>query len=109
MATPVVIPNDVGTLLKIPTKVTTELTDKACLCIGSAISEAKRRGDSQVVVNIGIGALSVNLLDMQCKFVPGKNLKTAIKNALTSPSDPLELVLEQAFADKLLAICEEVI
>ena len=109
MATPVVIPNDVGTLLKIPTKVTTELTDKACLCIGSAISEAKRRGESQVVVNIGIGALSVNLVDMQCKFVPGKNLKNAIKTALANQSDPLELVLEQAFADKLIAICDEVI
>lgn len=109
MATQVTIPNDVGTLLKIPTKVTTELTDKACLCIGSAISEAKRRGDKQVVVNIGIGALSVNLLDMECKFVPGKNLKAAIKHALNNETDPLELMLEQAFADKLLAICEEVI
>lgn len=109
MAAQINITSDVGTLLKVPTKVTTELTDKACLCIGSAISEAKRRGDSQVVVGIGIGALSVNLVDMQCKFVPGKNLKTAIKSALTSQSDPLEIVLEQAFADKLLAICEEVI
>ena len=53
--------------------------------------------------------LGINLVDMQCKFVPGKNLKTAIKNALTSEVDPLEFVLEQAFADKLLAICEEVI
>ena len=109
MATQTVIPNDVGTLLKLPTKVTTELTDKACLCIGSAISEAKRRGDTQVVVNIGIGALSVNLIDMQCKFVPGKNLKNAIKAALVNQTDPLELILEQAFADKLLAICDEVI
>jgi hypothetical protein len=109
MAAQINIMNDVGTLLKVPTKVTTELTDKACLCIGSAISEAKRRGDTQVVVSIGIGALSVNLVDMECKFVPGKNLKTAIKSALTSQPDPLELVLEQAFADKLLAICEEVI
>lgn len=101
--------SDVGTLLKIPTKVTNELTDKACLCIGNAISEAKHRGDTQLAINIGIGMLSINLLDMQCKFVPGKNLKTAIKNALTSPKDPLELALEQAFAEKLLAICDEVI
>lgn len=109
MATSIVIPNDVGTLLKLPTKVTTELTDKACLCIGSAISEAKRKGENQVMVNIGIGTLSVNLVDMQCKFVPGKNLKNAIKNALNAQQDPLELALEQTFADKLLAICEEVI
>lgn len=109
MVTQTNIVSDVGTLLKIPTKVTTELTDKACLCIGSAISEAKRRGDDHMTVNIGIGTLSVNLVDMQCKFVPGKNLKAAIKSALTNQSDPLELALEQAFADKLLAICEEVI
>lgn len=109
MTTQINIVNDVGTLLKIPTKVSTELTDKACLCISSAISDAKRRGESQITVGIGIGTLSVNLLDMQCKFVPSKNLKTAIKSALNSPIDPLELALEQAFADKLLAICEEVI
>lgn len=109
MTTQANVINDVGTLLKMPTKVSKELTDKACLCISSAICEAKRNGETQITINIGIGMLSVNLLDMQCKFVPGKNLKTAIKNALVSPSDPLEAVLEQAFADKLLAICEEVL
>lgn len=109
MSTQTNIMSDVGTLLKIPTKVTTELTDKACLCISSAISEAKRRGDEILTVNIGIGLLSVNLVDMQCKFVPGKNLKTAIKNALTSTTDPLETVLADTFAEKLLAICDEVI
>lgn len=109
MAAQVNIINDVGTLLKIPTKVTSELVDKACLCISSVISDAKRRGETQVTVGLGIGTLSVNLVDMQCKFVPGKNLKTTIKSALTNQTDPLEFVLEQAFADKLLAICEEVI
>lgn len=109
MAAQTIIPNDIGTLMKIPTKVSSELVDKACLCISSAISEAKRNGETQIVVNIGIGALSINLLDMQCKFVPGKNLKNAIKNALDSQVDPLELELEKVFAEKLLAICEEVI
>ena len=109
MATQTNLISDVGTLLKIPTKITAELTDKACLCIGSAISEAKNAGETMVVLNIGIGSLSVNLLDMQCKFVPGKNLKSAIKSALASPVDPVELALEQAFVDKLLNICEEVL
>ena len=108
MAIQINIVNDVGTLLRLPTKITTELTDKACLCIGSAINEAKNRGETQTTVNIGIGTLSINLVDMQCKFIPGKNLKTAIKQALTTSHDPLELMLEQAFTDKLLAICEEV-
>lgn len=109
MATQTNITNDVDTLLRIPTKVSKELTDKTCLCIGSAISEAKRAGAAYIAVNIGIGTLSVNLSDMQCKFVPSKNLKTAIKNALSSTEDPLETELEKIFADKLLAICEEVL
>ena len=109
MAAQTNITTDVNNLLRIPTKVSNELVSKACLCIGSAISEAKAKGEQQVSVGIGIGYLSVNLLDMQCKFVPGKELKTAIKNALDSEIDPLELVLEQTFADKLLAMCEEVL
>ena len=109
MAAQTNITTDVNNLLKIPTKVSNELVSKACLCIGSAISEAKAKGEQQVSVGIGIGSLSVNLLDMQCKFVPGKELKTAIKRALDSEVDPLELILEQTFADKLLAMCEEVL
>jgi hypothetical protein len=109
MATQTNIITDVNNLLRIPAKVTNELVAKMCLCIGSAISEAKARGETQTTVSIGIGYLSVNLLDMQCKFVPGKDLKAAIKRALNSPIDPLELALEQAFADKLLAMCEEVL
>ena len=100
---------DVNNLLRIPSKVTNELVSKACLCIGSAISEAKAKGETQVAVGIGIGYLSVNLLDMQCKFVPGKELKAAIKRSLDSQVDPLELMLEQTFTDKLLAMCEEVL
>lgn len=103
------IVSDINTLLKIPTKVSTELTDKACLCIGSAISDAKRNGATQVTVEIGIGALSIDLVDMQCKFIPGKNLKAAIKTALSSETNPLELTLEQALVDRLLTICDEVL
>lgn len=109
MANQTSITNDVSILLRMPTKVSKELVDKACLCIGSTICDAKRNGETQTTINIGIGTLSVDLLDMQCKFVPGKNLKTAIKNALTTQVDPLELALEKALADRLLTICEEVL
>ena len=109
MSTQINITNDVGTLLRMPTKVSKELTEKACLCIASAICEAKRNGGTQITLGIGIGTLSIDLLDMQCKFVPGKNLKTAIKSALSSQVDPLEIMLEKTLADRLLAICEEVI
>lgn len=109
MSSQINIISDVGTLLRIPTKVSKELVDKACTCIGSAICEAKQNGESQITIGIGIGTLSIDLLDMQCKFVPGKNLKTAIKSALNSQIDPLESTLEKALADRLLTICEEVL
>jgi hypothetical protein len=109
MAAQINIINDVGTILKIPTKVSNELTEKACLCIGNAISEAKHSGETQVAVSIGIGTLSVNLIDMQCKFIPSKNLKTAIKDALATEENPLEVALEKAFAEKLIALCSEVL
>ena len=109
MATQTNIVTDVNNLLRIPTKVANELVSKACLCISSAVSEAKAKGETQTTISIGLGYLSVNLVDMQCKFVPGKELKTAIKKSLDSQVDPLELVLEQTFTDKLLQMCEEVL
>lgn len=109
MATQTNIVTDINNLLRLPAKVTNELVAKSCLCIGSAISEAKAKGETQLTVNIGIGNLSINLLDMQCKFIPGKDLKSAIKQSLESQVDPLELILEQAFTDRLLAMCDEVL
>ena len=109
MVTQTNIITDVNNLLRLPTKVSNELTAKMCLCIGSAISEAKTKGETQITVGIGIGYLSVNLVDLQCKFIPGKELKAAIKKANDSQIDPLELMLEQTFIDKLLTMCEEVL
>ncbi len=100
---------DVGTLLKLPNKVTAEIVHRANLCIGSIINDAKLAGEQAVIINIGIGSLSIDLVDMQCKFVPSKDLKTTIKSSLNNNIDPLELALEQAFAEKLLAACEEAI
>jgi len=101
------ITNDVGTLLKLPNKVIAELVHKANLCIGSTIHDAKMSGEQVVIINIGIGSLSIDLIDMQCKFIPSKDLKIAIKDSLNSKVDPLELELEQALADKLVSMCEE--
>ena len=100
---------DVGTILKIPTKVTNELAEKACLCVGNSIGAAKQAGEEILTLNIGIGLLSINLLDMQCKFIPSKQLKHTIKEAMNNKVDPLEIYLEQALADKLITICDEVI
>ena len=101
--------NDLSTLLKIPNKVFEELTDKANLCIGSAIHDALAAKEQSLQINIGIGILSINLADMQCKFVPSKDLKNTIKTCLNTKVDPLELVLDKILSEKLIEICEEVL
>ncbi len=101
--------NDIGVLLKLPNKVMTELVQKATLCISSIINDAKLAGEQATIINIGIGTLSIDLIDMQCKFVPSKELKTAIKKSLDSKDDLLELAVEKTLAEKLLSIVEEAI
>jgi hypothetical protein len=107
MATQPNIISDISTLTRVPNKVLAELAHKANLCIGSIISDAKEANEQAVIINIGIGTLSIDLIDMQCKFVPSKELKTTIKTSLQSNQDPLELELEQTLIEKLLTICEE--
>ena len=100
--------NDISTLLRIPNKTLDELIDKTNLCIGSIISDALTAGETAVIINIGLGTLSVNLTDMQCKFIPSKNLKAAIKNSIDTRIDPVECMLEQTLIEKLTTACTEV-
>ena len=103
------IVNDISTLTKIPNKTLNELVHKINLCIGSIIADAKNNGEQAVIINIGIGTLSIDLINMQSKFVPSKDLKTTIKLGVTSGIDPLECVLEQTLAEKLINFCNEVL
>lgn len=101
--------NDLGTLLGVPNKVLAELSSKAGLCIGSAINDALMAKEEALVVNIGIGNLSINLITMQCKFVPSRELKAVIKKAINTKIDPLELMVSEATTEKLITICNEVL
>lgn len=102
--------DDLGTLLKLPNKVMDELVTKSNLCIGSIIHEAILAKEKTVLINIGIGALSIDLVDMQCKFLPSAKLKATIKKSLASPeTDMLELILSEAVSEKLIAACAEVL
>ena len=103
------IVSDISTLTRIPNKTLVELIHKINLCIGNIIAEAKLRGEQAVVINIGIGTLSIDLIDMQSKFIPSKELKTTIKASLISQPDPLELALEQSLIEKLMSFVDEVV
>lgn len=99
---------DLSTLTHIPNKTLVELSHKITLCIGSIIAEAKLKGESAVLINIGIGTLSIDLISMQCKFVPSRELKATIKNCMSTEVDPLELALEEALVERLEHFLDEV-
>lgn len=101
--------NDVSTITKIPMKILNELVKKETLCIGSAIHDAILNDEEFLVVNIGIGTLSVELKTKQSKFIPSKELKSVIKRSIDEKIDIVELELDQAIVDKLLNICDEVL
>ena len=99
---------DLSTLLKVPNKTLEELASKVNLCIGSSIHDGLLAKEEMILIDIGIGTLSISLVDMQCKFTPSKDLKATIKTCINTKVDPLLLELEQSLADKLIMVCEEV-
>jgi hypothetical protein len=102
------LPDDIATLMRLTNKTMEELVSKANLCIGSIIHEAIIAGEKTVIINIGIGSLSIDLVDMQCKFIPSTKLKATIKKSLTNPEvDLLELALSEAVSEKLIAATME--
>lgn len=105
--TPQNVITDLSVLLGLPVNVLKQLVDKIDLCIGDIIIHAKNNKDQIVVINIGIGNLSINLAEMQCKFVPSKKLKATIKDCLEENINPLELQLEDEFRDKLIKLFEK--
>ena len=98
--------NDLSSYTKVPVKVFKELIVDMDLCIGSAIHDAILQKEEAAVLDIGIGTLSVDLIGMQCKFIPSKNLKSTIKKSISEKIDPIEKTVEQELINKLLAICE---
>lgn len=99
--------NDLSSLTRVPAKILNTLVEKTNMCIGSAIHDGLQEKEEAIVINIGIGNLSVNLVTMDCKFVPSKELKATIKTSLTSKIDPVEFEIEDALVHKLLTIYEE--
>ena len=100
--------SDLSSMTKIPNKILNELVDKENLCIGSAINDAIIEGTDVAVLNIGIGTLSIEIATKQCKFVPSRELKSAIKRSIDNKVDPLEKEIEKAIIDKLIKIYSEV-
>lgn len=95
------------TLLGLPATTFESLSRSECLGIGSALNDAKLRGDETALIDIGIGELSVRLSDMTIKFLPSDALKAAAKKAISDGIDPLEAALKQNISKRLIDACRE--
>lgn len=102
--TTVNVVSDLCTYAKLPHKILDDIVKKLNLCIGSALYESKMSQNSAVVLNIGVGTLSIELATGQCKFMPSRDLKSIIKKCMDSGIDPLQIELEEAIREKLLNI-----
>lgn len=109
MTADVNILSDLSTLTTVPTKALTELVRYECLCIGNAVKQATLQEKNKLVLNIGLGALCINITTMECKFLPSSELKNTIKTCLAGKQDLLMKAVEDSISEKLLKLYEGVL
>lgn len=103
--------SDISTLTRVPNKIMDYLSDMAVICITSAISDAKLNQQDKLLLNIGIGTLAVDLISMEVKFIPSKELKKNIRAVVSGEEmeDPVITYIGDEMVKKLCNICEEVV
>ena len=103
--------SDISTLTWVPNKIMDYLSDMAVICITSAISDAKLNQQDKLLLNIGIGTLAVDLISMEVKFIPSKELKKNIRAVVSGEEmeDPVITYIGDEMVKKLCNICEEVV
>lgn len=103
--------SDISTLTRVPNKIMDYLSDMAVICITSAIAVARLQQQDKLLLNIGIGTLAIDLISMEVKFVPSKELKKNIRAVVSGEEteDPVITYIDDEMVKKLCNICEEAV
>lgn len=103
--------SDISTLTRVPNKIMDYLSDMAVICITSAIGDARLQQQDKLLLNIGIGTLAIDLISMEVKFVPSKELKKNIRAVVSGEEteDPVITYIDDEMVKKLCNICEEAV
>jgi len=103
--------SDISTLTRVPNKIMDYLSDMAVICITSAIADARLQQQDKLLLNIGIGTLAIDLISMEVKFVPSKELKKNIRAVVSGEEteDPVITYIDDEMVKKLCNICEEAV
>lgn len=96
---------DISKLTTIPDNVLNKLVSKSFYCISDIIEDAILENKKVVEIEIGIGTLylELNSDNVRYKFIPNKELESAVKNTIINKrnllQDTLELILVNRVTD----------
>lgn len=103
--------DDVATITTIPVASLQKLANKASFCICNCIEETKLNNESLTEINIGIGILSINVVNnsIEYRFTPNKKFEEAIRTTIIDGKNPLVEVAESVLIDKILHVYKDLI
>lgn len=101
---PINILDDMCQITTIPTASMNKLFDKVGFCIANAVYEGYLNDQSIVDINLGIGNLIISIDNNQLvyKFVPSAKLEKNIVDSIRNNKNPLDIKLEETFANRIL-------
>ena len=108
---PVNILDDICQITTIPTASMQKLFDKVGFCVTNAVYEGYLNKQSMVELNLGIGTLIVLIESNELiyKFIPSNKLEKNIIDSIRHNKNPLDIKLEDTFANRILHTYKDIL
>jgi hypothetical protein len=102
---------DISKLTTIPDNVLYKLVEKSLYCISDAVEDTVLEQKKIVEIDIGIGTLylELNAENVRYKFVPNKELESAIKDTIINKRNLLKDALETTLITKITNTYKELL
>ena len=102
---------DISKLTTIQKEYLDSLIVKSEWCICSYIENTILNKENITKIDIGIGSLSILVEDntIKYKFIPSKELESAIRTTVIDDKNPLKFKLEKTLVDKITNIYKELL
>lgn len=102
---------DIAKITTIPVTSLQKLANKANFCICNCVEETKLNSKSLTEINIGIGILSVNVVDnnIEYRFTPNKKFEESIRTTLIEGKNPLIELADDTLVSKLLHTYKDIL
>lgn len=102
---------DISALTEVSEKTLDKLVNVANYCIGHAVHETMCQGSDITVVDMGIGELTIRVLNegIQYRFVPSTVLEKTLVKTVVGKTSPMIVQLETKLQDKIDKAYKEVL